>query len=684
MKTYYLVCFRVAVAFLFSFLFSFQSFSQPSNPKFGKITKEELSNSSFEQWPEAGAVVLFDIGKTWFDYNKEKGFEIKMERHTRIKILKSKALDWANVIIPFYETKKAKETVGAIKGSSFNLVNDQIQETKLEKSSIFEEKTDKYWRLKKISLPDVREGSIIEFSYEFSSDFLTSLPTWYFQRSIPVVWSEYTTVIPEYFNYSQFKQTSQKFDTEETSSQARNLTFTRMVDVSDNPSYYQQSKSQTGSIQYVEYTSHWIQRDIPAFENEPFIPTPNDYLGKIEFQLSGVNFPGQLYKNLIPTWEELVKELNEDSDFGGFANKNKGIKEIVNPLIQDLEGEIPKLNAIHQYVKTQFKWNENYNTYASQSIGDMLKTRTGNSAEINLYLVAMLKEAGLDANPVILSTRSNGKVNRFYPMLRKFNHVVASVEVGDALVLMDATDPEFSPEVLPFECLNGEGLLVGEQTYDWVPLTGAFRNIEFHSVKADFNGESLHCVVTTSQKGFGAVEMRKEIHNKGVDAACKTHLKQLLTDGQLLTGQFDHPEELSATLKGNMEFNTTAYLQLGGDLVYIEPMLGFGLSENPLKEPARTFEVDFGFPADEIYQFLMEVPEGYEVAEIPVPKRIVFGEAAIKFDFLVENTGTVVKVSYRYQRRQTVFTPGEYADLRIFFDHVAGTTKEPIVLHKKS
>lgn len=683
MKTYFQLLFRVAAAFLLILLISSQIFSQSSNPKFGKITKEELSTTAIEQWPDAGAVVLFDIGKTWFEYDVERGFQLKMERHTRIKILKQSALSIADVSIPFYETKTEKDIVSGIKASTFNLVNGAVKESEVGKSGVFEEEVDKYFRLKKFSLPEVREGSIIEYSYLLTSDFWYFLPSWKFQWVVPSMWSEYSTFIPEYFEFTKFKQTNHPFEKDETHSQNRNITITSMEKVSDDI-VDQRRSARTGNLQFVEYENHWIQKDVPGFQEEPFITTVSDYLGKIEFQLAGVNFPGQVYKNVVPTWEEMVKILNEDGDFGKFASRNKTVRETARQLTEGLKDDKEKIAALHQYVKTHYGWDEKYHIYASQSLNDFLKNKVGNSAEINLLLVAMLREVGIDANPVILSTRSNGKLNRYYPLIRKFNHVVVCVGLGESSMLMDASDPEFSPEVLPFECLNGEGLLIGEDKYSWVPLVGNFKNIEFHSVKLNVEGEMLHGTMSTSQRGFGAVEMRREMHSKGVESACKTHLKQLLTEGQLLASQFDQPEEKSSTLKGNIEFNTNSYIQMGGELIYIEPLLGFGLTENPLKDPERTYEVDFGFPADDTYQLAMAIPEGYEVAEAPTAKRINFGDGAIKFDFLVEKTEAQVKVSYRYQRRRTVFTPAEYADLRMFFDHVASVTKEPIVLHKKS
>ena len=54
------------------------------------------------------------------------------------------------------------------------------------------------------------------------------------------------------------------------------------------------------------------------------------------------------------------------------------------------------------------------------------KDKTGNVAEINLMLTAMLRYAGINANPVLVSTRSNGIA--LFPNRTAFNYVIAAVE----------------------------------------------------------------------------------------------------------------------------------------------------------------------------------------------------------------------------------------------------------------
>ena len=61
-----------------------------------------------------------------------------------------------------------------------------------------------------------------------------------------------------------------------------------------------------------------------------------------------------------------------------------------------------------------------------KNLRTVLKSRNGSEAEINLLLTAMLKKADLDADPVLLSTRSHGYAYAMYPLMDRFNYVISN------------------------------------------------------------------------------------------------------------------------------------------------------------------------------------------------------------------------------------------------------------------
>jgi hypothetical protein len=118
-----------------------------------------------------------------------------------------------------------KEDISLLKGYSYHLDNGKIQKVKLSKQSIFEEKTSDEWTTIKFTMPDVKEGSVIEYQYRIVSDRLSWLRTWEFQKSIPVKWSEYLVEIPEYFNYLKISTGFEPFVINEIKEESFSQTF---------------------------------------------------------------------------------------------------------------------------------------------------------------------------------------------------------------------------------------------------------------------------------------------------------------------------------------------------------------------------------------------------------------------------------------------------------------------------
>jgi len=176
------------------------------NFKFNKVTPADfdLSKSKFDS--SAGAVVIADIGSSWFEGNAKGWFSLIHKKTTRIKILNKNGFDAANVQVHLYTNGKDEEKLENLKGYTYNLEDGKVVETKLDNASIFKDKLSKKYTLRKFTLPAIKEGSIIEYTYTIKSDFIENLQPWEFQGEYPILWSEYEVSIPEFFNYVSLAQ----------------------------------------------------------------------------------------------------------------------------------------------------------------------------------------------------------------------------------------------------------------------------------------------------------------------------------------------------------------------------------------------------------------------------------------------------------------------------------------------
>ncbi len=441
---------------LFCLLVSnFYAFAQKDPIKFGEVDEKDIKATKYDKFPDAEAIILCGYGQNKVELSINNT-NSNSEYIFRIKILSKAGYERANITIPFYGQGTQRERVSDIKGYTYNMEAGKVVKTKLEKSNITEKMVNKYYGEVKFALPNVKEGSVIEYAYEVRSDFDGGIPAWYFQNSIPTLWSEYRVSVPEMYDFAKISQGYQPFTTNETKSSTGSL-----------------SNPKGTPMSYQINNSRWVAENIPAFKNESFIASATDHVMKIEFNLVAIkDFSGNR-KPLIDDWQKVCKILLQNEKYGKYLTKTLPDKTVVATLIANKNTPKEKALAVYEYVKTTFKYNGRNGVQTRKSLKDVWEKKVGNSSEINLLLVNMLREAGITAEPVVLSTRNNGKVATEYPLIDKFNYTVVYINVGNEEMLLDATDPLLVAGMLAYPALNGVGLLVKENappTGEWVNL----------------------------------------------------------------------------------------------------------------------------------------------------------------------------------------------------------------------
>ncbi len=632
--------------------------------KFGKVSKEELKMSNYAPDPEAEAVVLFDVGQSTFEISPNVGFQIVHTRHTRIKIFNKSGYEHANISIPFYDAgSDNRERVSNIKGYTYALENGEVQKYKLDKSAIFEEEINENWRLEKFTMPNVAEGVIIEFEYKVTSDFVENLREWYFQNTIPVMWSEYVTRVPEYFAYKRITQGFVPFTVDENETQHGS-----MVGGGTNANF-------------TLYVNRLVAENVPAFRNEKYITTAEDYLSKIDFQLTSMISPNGRVTNYSEDWKTLSKGLRESESFGVQLRKRGLVKDeaaLFQEKFRDL-GE--RAEAVYEYIKRNITWDGKYRIYASEGLRKALNDKKGNSAEVNLLLTSMLSEAGIEAYPVLLSTRSHGRVNPLYPSLSKFNYVITYAKIGEKGVLLDATDHYTSFGSLPYRCLNGDGLVITEESFGWVPLQGNASSTHSYNLmlKMDENGQ-MKGEMQVIEKGYAAISMRKGIEKNDEETYISERWNMDEGGFKISKYEFKNLGEMEEGISLTLDIETAQ--TKAGNLIYLDPILEKSFEENPFKQEERKFPVDFGYPFNYSYFLTIELPKGYKLEELPQNGMFSLPDKAGRFSYIVGQSGNNLQVRNTLSINKPYFSPNEYAALKKFFELAVSKINEQIVLKK--
>jgi len=669
--------------FLLAFLMAFcvltihaqQKTSNPKNFKYGKIDLQEFDTKVAGADSAARGVKLFDIGKGWFEISpKTGGFVFVYERHIRYKVANKAGYDLADFDIQLYRGEGGSaETLAFMEAGTYNLENGKIVVSKITKDARFSEKHDKNWTVKKFTLPNVKEGSIVEYKYKIVSDFIFNLRDWYFQGSLPILYSEFSIKIPEYFRY---KVTPRGYFP---------IAQVQQEDVNDNFYIPGSNHEQSQTVQAKSLALKYIAENVPAFKEERFITTVEDYISKIEFELSSTKFPGSTYKDYSSNWPKIVTELMEEPTFGKFFSKNNFSKSLLPEIIKSETKPALQMQLIFDYVKDNLKWNDNHSKYSTvNQVKAVFEKKSGNSADINLSLLSLLREAKINASPVLISTRENG-YHPGYPLLSKFNNVIIAVELEGDTVLLDAADKYLSKNLISYQNLNQQGLKINaaEKNGTWIPLevnsisrTSTYYNLilnEDHTLTGHlYLSYNNYTGLSQRNKFTAAINEAEFIKNYKSD-------KPGLEVKSFKIENLDKPSEI---FTNTMEVVIEDKVEEAGDLIMLSPLLYEQTKENPFKLEERNYPVDFAYPIEENYRVLIEFPKNYKLEKLPSNGKILLPNNEGSFSYMFSSEDNKVVLSSRVLISKAVFPAEGYHDLKELFRLIIDKQSQQIVFKK--
>ncbi|MCW5910450.1 MAG: DUF3857 domain-containing protein [Cyclobacteriaceae bacterium] len=640
---------------------------------------EDLKMTSYTKDSSAAAVVLADYGESSLIYSQSDGFTLKFERILRIKILTKDGLDYANFTIPLYHSGSNDEKLTGLKAVTYNLENGKVVETKMKGEGILKEKLDANVNLTKITLPNVKEGSVIEIAYGINSDFVFNFQDWEFQGSIPKRWSEYRARIPEYFHYDKYSQGYVVFDINEHTQAAGVINITSKE---RSEGRVTQTTFSNDKIDYTENRYRWVAKDVPAFKAEPFITTERNYISKINFELASTKFPNQASKIYMGSWADINKQYWESSDFGGEVTGNGFLNKTVDEITAGVTEPEKKLVALSNYVKQNITWDGYSRRFTTKPLRKVLEEKKGNSAEINLLLASMLNKAGLTANPVLISTRDHGFVREQIPVSSQFNYVVCMAMIDNKPVLLDATEKLLPAGALPERCLNGSGLVISGKGHSWVSLQASVKSRSVSN--SDFSllhDGILNGKLVVERSGFDGLRSRKKYFSKSEDEYVKDFIGT--RPWEVSSKEISNTKEIHLPVKETYDITISEAATVAGDIIYINPILFDRIEENPFKLENRQYPVDYSSAFDRVYISRITLPEGFQVDELPKPKVISLPENTGKYTYSVSMIGEKLNVISNLQINKSIFSQDEYVNLREFYNQVVAKESEQVVLKRK-
>lgn len=662
------------VIFITSAVFAQKEKAKLPEFKFGNIDLKEFEIKGSGQDSAAAAVAIFDVGKGYFEIDADRNLIYILETHVRYKIINKNAYELADKEIYLYHNSSgSQQKLEMFNAATYNLADGKIVVSKMKSDAKFSTEANKNVTTKKFTLPNVKEGSIIEMTYRIKSDFIFTLDDWHFQTSYPCKFSSFAITIPEYYRYKM--------------NAGGYVAINQAPEVVTSQNLYIPSTttSNAGTVRANAVRKQFYAENVPALKKESFITTMDDYVSKVGFELTSTQFPGSGYKDYTSSWPKVIEEMLRSENFGGYIKKNNYPKGFIDGLLKGETDPAKKMNLIYDYVKNNIKWNDKNSDYAT--VGNqkaVIDKKSGNSAEINLLLYSMLQDAGMVCYPVLLSTRSNG-AHPGYPMANKFNNVIVEVEIDKDKYLLNATNKNYVNNLIGYENLNHAGLKMDfdAKTAEWIDIDTKelSRSTIFYNLKLDTDNK-LTGNLFLSSNHYAGLTHRERYQSA---ASAQEYIKDYKSDkpGMEISNfkitNLDNPAE---SLDETMDITIEDNIEDAGNLAYFMPLLFERTKENPFSLENRMFPVDFGYPNEENYRIVIDFPANYELENLPKSERMVLPAGAGSFTILYAKEDHKLSIVSKIILSQSTFTAEEYYNLKELFKNIVRKQSEQIVFKK--
>lgn len=646
--------------------------------KFGNIKIEDFNPVSSVITEDAQAVILSDVGSTEFEGSSGNNwFNLIYKHHKKILIKKKAAFDLATVQEKLYNRSfDSEERLDNIEAATYNLIDGKIVVSKLEiKKDVQKEQLNKSQISKKFTLPDIKEGCIIEYSYTIKSKNMSDLHGWEFQDIYPTLWSEYHVVIPPMLNYlQQRKGIAEKYTIDSAKTVFKNYTI--IFDGGTNSNEY---ANNSGDAKW----ALWARKDVPAFKLENYTTTLRNYLSSIEFHLFSVKISADKTEQVIKDWFTTANNLLKNPAFGEILDvqKNEWLAEEANKIIGN-STELEAAEKVYNYFRDNFKCVAPYGVYFTNEPKKIWKEKTGLVSDINLLLAGFLNSLGFKVTPVLSSVKQYGRPDEFRAILSQYNYLITHLVIDDKVYLLDASEKELGFGKLPLKCYNGMGRRIAT-----VP---SMLNLSPDSL-IESKSTSIFIINSEAKKGtleasfssklgyYESMDLRETLVNTKKEDFFKEISKSYTFEINLQNPELEEEKNLKESINFKYDFETTLNDE---DLIYFNPLLGEATKTNPFKSAERNYPVEMDYQTDETIILDMEIPKGYMVDELPKSTRVKLNENEGMFEYIIVNREGKIQLRNRIQVKKAIFDAEDYETLRNFWGMIVKKHAEQIVFKK--
>ena len=637
--------------------------AQTYNPENLTVSRGDLTTSIYDKDTTANAFYIYEAG--YSRYEKNADFNLVTDYSAKIKILNEKAYDNATIKIWVSKSDNDKEKISKIRATTYFLNNGNIETAELSPDHIFTEENEKY-DIISFTFPSLTPGAVLVYSYTKESPFIFNFETWYFQGNIPKAYSKFESKIPGNYHYNIKKVGYKKLDSHEE-------------DIVKNCINFSSNGTPAECLH-----STFIITDIPAFVEEEYLTSRNNFINRLEFELQEVIRLDGTKRKFTKSWDDVDKEIIKDESIGRQLKRTSLINDILPAAIKAMPTNLEKANAIYNFVKNSYKWNEEYHIFYDVDLRDLVEEKTGNISSLNILLHNLYEEEGFKVKPVLSSTRNNGLPTKLYPVLSEFNYLIVHLDLEGKSYLLDTSEKYLPFGELPFRALNSYARLIDlDGPSEWIDIeTSTASTLAIRdsiSIRPDGTsiGHSEHLFL-----GHRAINVRNKL-DKIDKANIPAELSYLNEHTRTISVDFYNKDliEMPVTIEYDLENNS----QKINDLIYFNPFSFKFFESNPFKLSERTYPIDFGYKQAFVYSLIVSLPENHSVVELPEEKLLKLPDNAGSLYFIVQQMDEkTIGIQCRLNLYKPSYTTEFYPYLKEFMSTVMDIQNSSYIVVKEN
>jgi hypothetical protein len=506
------------------------------------------------------------------------------------------------------------------------------------------------YRILEFEMPEVQQGSVIEYKYTLQRRYIEELPDFHFSQRVPV---REVNFYLQNEDYMRFDTIEENIDFELSYSEQR-------VDTSSIPFVFTYERPDPVFIQI------WRAQEIPAIDAAAFVSSLDDIRGKLKFQVSEFGLPRQPLEN---SWEFVAAQIQRNANPYQTLEANSELLQAGSALFDEIADPVQRQDSIFHYVNRRAQFDGVGAVFAENRLMHVLEGYPSNQAEINMVLLALLRGAGIDARPLYISGREFGRINKSFPSLYQFNRMLVVSEIEGKKRFMDASFSHSMPDLIPVESYNEQGMILSGREYEWVEISPE-RSLFYMEIDMDASLSAeghLSGTLKATTRGYPARQIRSDL-SRGVplDEIAKESFFEVYPESEISNAIIEISGSDMDLVQVETDFRIENYSVTFSDGIEFRPMVVGYLFGNPFESAERNVPVTLDAPENLSISYRIQLPAGFTTDVAGETRSTNLRGAELFEEYLTD--GNIIEYSFDIDISRKEFPPDQYSELRRLYE----------------